>query len=170
MSRGRLIFPKVLEIARYDPAATADIGGFDPVLREPKVTNKNRVGQDARKRTREEKLVTVEGQIETDTFERMAMGSLGNAASSRLGVVCFAEALEEAGLYEVATGRSLFKPTDRLARILDPETGGLLLAIEDPPGLYCTSCKPCGFGFGSGSANLLELIFEGRPPGTGAGG
>lgn len=170
MSRGRLIFPKTLEIARYDPAATADIGGFDSKLREPKVTNKNRVGQDARKRTREEKLVTVDGQIETDTFERLAMGALGNAASSRLGVVCFAEALEEAGLYEVATGRSLFKPTDRLARILDPETGAQLLVIEDPPGLYCTSCKPCGFGFGSGSANLLELIFEGRPPGTGAGG
>lgn len=170
MSRGRLIFPKLLEVARYDTAATDDTGGFDPILREPLVTNKNRIGQDPRKRAREETLVTVLAQIETDTFQRLAMGALGNAPGSRLGIVCFAEDLEEAGLYEIATGMSRFKVTDRLARILDPETGEQLLVIEDPPGLYCTSCKPCGFGFGSGSANLLELIFEGRPPGVGAGG
>lgn len=169
MSRGRLIFPKLLEIARYDTAATEDVGGYDPVLGEPLVTNANRIGQDKRGRAREEKLVLVRGQIETDTFQRLAMGALGNAPGSRMGIVCFAEELEEAGLYEVATGLSLFKPTDRLARILDPETQALLLRIVDPPGLYCTSCKPCGFGFGSGSANLLELIFEGRPPGVGAG-
>lgn len=167
MSRGRLIFPKRVVIARYDPAATEDAGGFDRSLRELLVSNHNAAGQ-PRVTPRREVPVDLRAQIETDTFQRLQMGVLGNAGASRLVCVFFAPELEDKGFLDEETRAPLLKPTDRLAAILELN-GKLIHKIEDPPGLYAVEVKPCGFGFGSGGYNLVEVSFEARPRGTSGG-
>lgn len=172
MGFSRLIFPKIVEIRRFDTAATAAASGFDRSLRETLVDNPNdgtpRVNQ------RRETPIRIRAQIETDTFQRLNMGGLGDAPTSHLVVVFLASEMKAAGFVDPTSGEPLFKVTDRLAGIYTL-AGGLILAIEDPPGLYAVSVKPCGIGFGFGRSTGYELVegsFEGRPSGPtgGAGG
>jgi hypothetical protein len=167
--RGRLIFPKIVEIARYDPAATKATGGFDRPIREIKITNAN--DGSPRVRPREERLVRLQGQIETSTFQSLAQGPFGNAPGGSMRVVCYGPELEAAGLVEAETQRSLLKVTDRLAAIYELDGTTLIFRLPTTvEGSYwqATQVQPCGFGFGFGGANLLELTFEARPQGVGS--
>lgn len=172
MSRGRLIFPKIVEIARYDPAATKTAGGFDRPMRELRVTNKN----DGSPRVigpRQEKLVRLQAQIETSTFQTLALGPLGNVPGGSMRVVCYGPELEAAGLVEAETRRSLLKTLDRLAAIYEIDGTTLIFKLpttEEGGFWQATQVQPCGFGFGFGGANLLELTFEAKLQGVASGG
>jgi hypothetical protein len=166
--RGRLIFPKLIEIARLNTEAIEQAGDYDHTFGEIRSSNRNRPGQ-TRTVQRQETLVRVHAQIETDTFKRISMGGLGQVPESRMVCVCFGPELEDAGLLDAATKQCLLKPTDRLAAIYEIDET-LILSIVDPPGLYATQVQPSGFGFGAGGYNLVELSFEGRPHGTTGGG
>ncbi len=167
--RGRLIFPKWVEVARYDGAGTSDAGDVDRSLGEIIVDNRNAAGA-ARVTPRREVPVRLKAQIETDTYQRLQMGGLGPVPFSRMVAVFLAADLEAAGFVDPATRAPLLKVTDRLAAIYEVGTEALILKIDDPPGLYAMSVKPCGFGFGRGGYNLIEVSFESRPPGTVGGG
>jgi hypothetical protein len=169
MSRGRLIFPKLVEVARFDSASVADAGDFDTSLHEIVVDNPNTVA-DRRIVPRREVPVRLRAQIETDTFLRLSMGGLGAVPGSRLVCVFFGPELEELGFIDPETRTPALKTTDRLAGIFELDER-LILRIDDPPGLYATSVKPCAFGFGAGGYNLVEVLFESRPSGiVGSGG
>ena len=170
--RGRLIFPKIVEIARYNPAATKAAGAFDRPMRELRVRNAND-GTPRVHGPREETLVRVQAQIETSTFLSLAQGPLGNAAGGTMRVVCYGPELEEAGLVEAETQRSLLKVTDRLASIYEVDGTTLIFRLPTTAeGGYwkATQVQPCGFGFGFGGANLLELTFDASPQGVGSAG
>ncbi len=170
--RGRLIFPKMVELARYDPAATKAAGAFDRPMRELRVTNAND-GSARVHGPRQENLVRLQAQIETSTFLSLAQGPLGNAPGGSMRVICYGPELEAAGLVEAATQRSLLKVTDRLAAIYELDGTTLIFRLPTTAeGGYwqATQVQPCGFGFGWGGANLLELTFEARPQGVGSAG
>ncbi len=168
--RGRLIFPKLIEIARLDTAAVEAAQRYDHAQREIRISNKNKPGQlRTNPRDGHETLVRVKAQIETDAYQRIAMGGLGSVPLSRMMCVCFGPELEEAGLLDATTKQPLLKNTDRLAAIYELDET-LILTIADPPGLYANQVQPTGFGFGTGGFNLVELLFEARPHGTLGGG
>jgi hypothetical protein len=166
--RGRLIFPKVIEIGRLDTATLAADGDYDPIMRERITSNRNRVDQ-ARNTPRPEIVVRVRAQIETSSYQRMIMTGTGNAPDSFMVAVLLASELEEAGFIDSTTKQPLIKPTDRLIAVHEPD-GSQILAVTDPPGLFATMVQPAGFGFGAGGYNLVEVTFSGRPSGTTGGG
>ncbi len=171
MSRGRLIFPKLVELARYDPAATRATGGFDRLMRETRVTNKN--DGSARVTAREETLVRVRAQIETSTYQSLAQGPLGNAPGGTMRVVCYGADLEAAELVDPETKRGILKPLDRLAAIYELDGTTLILqlpTLEEKGYWQATQVQPCGFGFGFGGPNLWELTFEGKLQGVASAG
>jgi hypothetical protein len=166
--RGRLIFPKLIEVARLDTAAIEQAGDYDHTFGEIRSSNRNKPGQ-ARTVQRQETLVRFKAQIETDSFQRLAMGPMGAVPGSRIVCVAFAPELEELGLLSATTKQCLLKNTDRLAAIYEVDET-LILTAADPPGFYATQVQPTGFGFGEGGYNLVELTFEARPHGTTGGG
>lgn len=166
--RGRLIFPKLVEIGRLDTATLAADENYDPIMRERIVSNRNKVDQ-ARDMPRPETVVRVHAQIETSSFQRMIPTGTGNAPDSFMVVVLLASELEEAGLIDPTTKQTLFKPTDRLIAVYELN-GSQILAVSDPPGLFATMVQPTGFGYGAGGYNLVEVTFSGRPSGTTGGG
>lgn len=166
--RGRLIFPKLIEIARLDTAAIETASDYDHTFGEIRASNRNAVGQ-ARTVPRQEVMVRVQAQIETDAYQRLAQSGLGAVPGSRMACVLFAPELEEKGLLDPVTRQCLLKNTDRLHAIYELDET-LIITIVDPPGLYANQVQPTGFGFGAGGYNLVEMLFEARPHGTLGGG
>ncbi len=167
--RGRLIFPKLAEIARLDTAAVEAAGDYDHVFGEIRASNENRPGA-SRSVPRAEVLARAQAQVETDSFQRIMMGGLGQVPNSRMVLVFLASELEELGFVDATTRKPIFKPTDRLAAVYELDGTTLILRVEEDPGLFATHVQPTGFGFGAGGYNLVEVTFEARPDGIVNGG
>lgn len=168
--RGRLIFPKLIEVARLDTTAITTASDYDRTFGEIRSSNENRPNaQRTTRKPEHETLIRMKAQIETDAYQRIAMGGLGAVPESRMACVCFGPELEELGLLDPTTKQCLLKPTDRLAAIYELDES-LILTVANPPGLFAVQVQPTGFGFGVGGYNLVELLFEARPQGTTGGG
>ena len=171
MSRGRLIFPFIVELMQLDTEATAAdpdaagplTSGFDEDFREPvKVAaSGQQIGVSARV---ESGPISVRAQIEPEQFERLAMMMSGDSPKSSFAIVCHYRDLENAGLVDATTGRPLIYKRDRLSRILTT-SGVLVESIPNPPGLFIEQVQSRGFGLG-GARNLLLLTFASRDQST----
>lgn len=162
-----LIFPKLIDIAVYDTVATAAkvAPGVDPLFRERRVTNTN----DGRPRDegREETIVQVQAQIETDTFGLGRLTTTGNSPSASMVLIIRMSDLRALNLVNPSTGEPTLKVGDRLAAVRDLD-GSLQQDFPKPPkrvGLYASEVKPIGFGYGSGGANYVQMSFGDRPVG-----
>lgn len=159
--RGRLIFPMLVDVARFDPAATAGPAsdGFDDEFREP-VVDPPAGGSSGRGTVRrEETVVTLHAQVEDDSFEALEMLRTGRSPRSAVRLVFHFAELEAQGLLD-PDGLPLLRINDRLVSIRRPD-GSLVQNIPNPPGLFCTESQPRAFGLG-GERNLLLMSFESR--------
>lgn len=154
-----LPFPKLIEIARYDTAATAAAGGMNHGLDEVRVVNKN--DGSPRESARRETKLQLEGTIETAGLGEQMPGPLGNVPRQGRTVIFRRSDLEAHGLI-APDGRPSLKPGDRFAAVYDIETGRLLETIAENPGLYASHVEPVGYGYGPGGANLIAMTFSER--------
>jgi len=167
--RGRLIFPFLAELRRYDAATMAAVGaglpaapGFDPDFKEPTLVDRNGDGIAERERA-ELPPIRVPCQVEPRVFEELRVAASGDSPRSTIDLVFHFRDLERLGLVDSTTGDALVRPNDRLAGLYD--LGGLLVqAVRTPPGLYVVQAQPRGFGLGRGRPrrNLLLVTFEAR--------
>ena len=174
MTRGRLIFPFLAELARLDTAATAAdpdgagplVSGYDPDFKEPVARDTDADGRGEPVRV-EHPPVRVPCQVDTDAFAQLQMLAAGNAPRSDVELVFHFRDLERLGLVDTETGDALIRPGDRLAGICDM-AGELVQAVRTPPGLYVTEARPSGFGLGRARPrrNLLVVSFRDRQQGT----
>ena len=174
MSRGRLIFPFLAELARLDTAATAAdpdgagplTSGYDPDFKEPAAPDADRDGHGEPVRV-EHPPVRVPCQVDTDVFGQLQMLAAGNAPRSDVELIFHFRDIERLGLVDAATGDALIRPGDRLAGLYDL-AGELVQAVPNPPGLYVVEARPSGFGLGRTRPrrNLLIVSFRDRKQGT----
>ncbi len=159
--RGRLIAPRVVEIAQIDTQAMVEGDpGVDPIFKEP------RIAYDAngvRTTGRREKCTRLHAQVETGTFDRQRMTATGNAPAAQLTLVFLMEELEELGLVD-DDGKSTLRVNDRLVAIYDRAGERALQTFPFPPGIFVTELPPAAFGFGD-SVNLLVARFGDRAQG-----
>lgn len=149
--RGRLIAPRVVEIAQLDSQATTEgPPGVNPIFKEPRISYD---ANGARTNGRKESLIRLHAQIETGTYEKQRMQTTGNAPAAQLTLVFHFEELEELGLVD-QEGRATLRVNDRLVAIYDREGCKILQSFPNPPGLYITELPPAAFGFGD-TRNLL---------------
>lgn len=176
MSRGRLIFPFLCDLARLDTAATAadpDAGGaltsgYDPDFREP-LKRRLDVDEQATTSTRvESAVVQIRAQIEPDMFETLEMMLSGQSPQSRFRIVLHYRDLERASLIDAVTGRPQIRKNDRLVAIRKLNNA-LIETIPNPPGLFIDEVQSRGFGPG-GARNLLLLQFASRDTSVRAAG
>lgn len=168
MSRGRLIRPFLVTIARLDTAATeadpdgagALESGYDDEFREPVMVPPSDPESSARgTMNRVETTVQLRAQIEDEDFEDLRMLATGNSPDSLVRCVFHFKELEAEGLVG-DDGVPLLNVNDRLAAIHD-KWGNLVMTIPENPGLYCTQSQPRAYGLGH-KRNLLLMTFEER--------
>lgn len=169
--RGKLIFPFLAELFRWDSAAMAVApdaagplaSGFDPDFKEPILVDADGDGV-AEPFRREHPPVRVPCQVEPEAFQALRMATAGNTPKSSLDLVFHFRDLEWLGLVDPSTGDALIRPSDRLGGLYDVE-GRLVQAVRTPPGLYVTEARPIGFGLcrRRPRRNLLLVSFEDRP-------
>lgn len=169
MSRGSLIFPMAIEIARIDVASTRDNGGYDDRRAEPRIISPDDeippIGSvRGVKATRYLDPVIVEAQVEDHDTNALIAALTGKNTAIRFGVVIHYAELEAEGLVD-ALGRPRFRIGDKLTRILDPDTHEPIVVIPDPPGVYATEVNDQSFGLSSRERNLLYINFERRSRG-----
>ena len=157
--RGRLLFVFLAEFVRVDPAAmSAGAPDLDPDFREPRISAgfPDEVGTLLR---RELPSVKLPCQVEHESFEALNMIGAGNQPLTRVNVLLHFSDLEARGLVDVATGRALIGPGDRMTGFYDRTAK--LVELTD---LYVTEARPLGFGFGllGGRRNLLLVVLEPR--------
>lgn len=174
MTRGRLICPFVVEIARLDTAATAadpadadadrpvDIG-VDPIFREPikvPTAEDDQIGASTRA---EMAVVQVPAQIEAEHFDKLQMLLSGDSPEALFRIILHFKDLERLDLVR-PDGAAHFSNGDRLVRVLHKSDLSLVQDIPDPPGLYLRHILPRGWGLSLTRAkrNLLFLDFEAR--------
>jgi hypothetical protein len=169
MSRGRLIRPFLVTIARLDTHATAadpdgsgDLeAGYDDEFREPVIVPPSDTESSARGTVnRVESTVQLHAQIEEEDFMTLRMMSTGNSPNSLIRCVLHFKELEAEGLVD-DNGMPKLNVNDRLTAIHD-RNGNLVMNVPDNPGLYCTEAQPRGHGLGY-KRNLLLMTFEERP-------
>jgi hypothetical protein len=159
-----LIFPKLVEIARYDTVATAASGGMQPRLRDIKVENAN--NGSPRLSGRREENVRVLAQLETGRSLDQQQGALGNVPMSARVCIFDTEDLAALGLLDEATRLPLLKPTDRIHAIYDNRTEDLIELVQNPPGLFAHQVGFIDFGFYGGPASLVYAAFMDRAQGN----
>lgn len=169
MTRGRLIFPFIVELGLLDTVAMAADpdgagplqSGYDDEFREPIVVapgSGSTPGQMLRKETTHRFLA----QVEDNTEALMEVMASGNSPTNMLGLVFHYSDLESIGAVELASGKPIIKaPGARLISIRDPRTGTLIERYDDAPGFWATQSKSMGFGLGL-RRNLLLVVFEER--------
>lgn len=169
--RGKLIFPFLAELFRWDAAAMAAdpdgtgelTSGYDPDFKEPVLVDADDDGVAERIR-REFPPIRVPCQVEPEAFQALRMATAGNTPKSSLDLVFHFRDLERLGLVDPITGDALLRPSDRLGGLYDV-AGRLVQAVRTPPGLYVSEARPIGFGLGRRHPrrNLLLVSFEDRP-------
>jgi hypothetical protein len=169
--RGKLIFPFLAELFRWDAAATASdpdgtgelTSGYDPDFKEPVLVDADDDGIAERIR-REFPPIRVPCQVEPEAFQALRMATAGNTPKSSLDLAFHFRDLERLGLVDPDTGDALIRPSDRLGGLYDV-AGRLVQAVRTPPGLYVSEARPVGFGLGRRlpRRNLLLVSFEDRP-------
>ncbi|MBN2196402.1 MAG: hypothetical protein JW751_26550 [Polyangiaceae bacterium] len=176
--RGKLIFPFLAELFRWDSAAMAAVdpdgagplvSGFDPDFKEPVLIDADDDGV-AEPFRREHPPVRVPCQVEPEAFQVARMATAGNTPKSSFDLVFHFRDLERLGLVDPDTGDALIRPSDRLGGLYDVE-GRLVQAVRTPPGLYVTEARPIGFGLNRRRPrrNLLLVSFQDRPAARSAG-
>ncbi|MFH0902223.1 MAG: hypothetical protein V2A73_16445 [Pseudomonadota bacterium] len=176
MTRGRLIFPFLAELARLDTSATAEVdpdgmgplmSGYDADFKESVLVDADGDGLAERVR-REHPAVFLPCQVEPDAFDALRLLATGNSPRTRIELLFHFSDLEREGLVDKEAGDALIRPGDRLVALHD-RAGALVQAIRTPPGLYATEARPIGFGLGLGNPqrNLLLVIFGDRPVASG---
>ena len=163
MTRGRLIFRYLADIASLNTVGTAAIvgGGYDDEFREPKIVAPVS-GSSRGVVSRAETTITLPCQIEPQVFEDLQMLSTGRSPNSTLALCFHFKDLEDLGLIEAATGRPKIHINDRLDSIRDFKTGALIEKIPNPPGFFATQIQSRSFGLTALKRNLLLVTFEER--------
>lgn len=170
-TRGRLIFPVRVELARIDVESTRADDGFDDTLGQPKLAPSiglppkgNLRGEVA---TRYFAPVRVLGQVENGlaklTTYQQGMVQTGNQPKFKVQVVYHYEELEQAGLVS-ADGHVKMRSGDRLTKILRVD-GTLICNIEDA---YATRVDDTSFGLSAQQRNLCIVTYESRAKGAAA--
>jgi hypothetical protein len=168
MARGRLIFPFLVELYQLDTAATeADpdgagplASGYDDAFREPIQILESPDDQTGKSARVESAPILFLAQIEPIQFEKLNMMQGGDSPSSLFSIVLHYADLERRGLVD-ATGHAMIRKGDRLARILNCDTGALIEEIQDPPGMYVHLLQSRSFGLGT-DRNILMIEFVSR--------
>lgn len=170
MSRGRLIFPFIVELAQLDTVAMArdpdgdgaKTSGYDLDFREPIIVQAN--ADDVKgSALREERCIRLPCQIEDDAFEAMRQVLGGTSPDSRMTLVFHFSSLEDANMVD-ENGQATIRLNDRLRAIFDCEEN-MIERIPNPPGLFVNSVKSAGFGLGQ-KRNLLIVELQERELGT----
>ncbi len=170
MSRGRLIFPFIVELAQLDTVAMTrdpdgpgpETSGYDIDFREPIIIKAN-VDDVKGEALREETCIRLRCQIEDSVFEAVRQVLGGTSPNSKMTLVFHFKELEEKNLID-ENGRAMIRLHDRLRAIYDC-TGKLIETIPDPPGLFINDVTPAGFGIGR-QRNLLIVGLQERELGT----
>lgn len=173
MTRGRLIFPFLVDFEQLDTAAIeADpdgagslSSGYDEVFREPVKVLENPDDQ-VGKTVRVENTLQVRAQIESVQFERLEQMISGDSPQGRFMLVLHFRDLEKAGLVD-ADGLAMIRKGDRLGAIRETD-GTLVQNIPDPPGLYVNELLPRGMGLSlkKPKRNLLIVTLKARDQST----
>jgi hypothetical protein len=171
MSRGRLIFPMKVRIARLDLTGTAApaaplASGYDPVFRETRVAPAaNAVaGPEARV---ELAPIILKAQVEDQSWEEYLASRTGDLDVEEVRLVFHFKELEDRGLVDATTGDALVpRKGDRLDAILDPRTEAIVQVVPNPPGLFCVHAQPRSYGLRSLRRNLLVVTFRSRMQGS----
>lgn len=159
MSRGRLIFPFIAEIAQIDYDTTAadpdGIGpltsGYDDDFKEPVVLSDGSIA-------RVETFVRLPCQVMPKTNEMINMGLSGDSPQNEITLVFHFKDLEKASMIDSTTGLPDIRLNDRLNAIYD-RNGKLVQTFDDLT--YVLHSKPDAFGLGY-SRNLLKVLFKCR--------
>lgn len=175
--RGRLIFPFLVELAQLDTAATAGdpdgagplTSGYNENFREPLMVLASPTDQTGVSARVEATPIQFRAQIEPVMFERLEMMLGGESPDSRFAIIAHYRDLENLNLIDAVTGKPLIRKNDRLVRIMNCDTGDLIEAIPDPPGLFVRQVQSRGFGPGR-TRNLLLIEFEEREQSVRAAG
>ncbi len=149
MSRGRLIFPFFVDIARIDYDATGVSPGFDEDFKEPK-------GDSA-----EQPLLRLKAQIvpKPKATEQLSEGLSGNSPMTEFQLAFHFKELEAKSLLDT-DGMPLIRINDRLDGIYHLN-GSLVQRFRNPPGVFATHVDPSAIGLGLGR-NLLIVTFRSR--------
>jgi hypothetical protein len=170
-TRGRLIFPVRVELARIDVEATRADSGFDDVLGQPRLAAAP--GLPAKGNPRGEIAtkyflpVRVLGQIENGlarlTTYQQGMVQTGNQPKLKLQIVYHYAELEQAGLVS-ADGHVKMRSGDRLLAAYKLD-GVQICTFEDA---YATRVDDTSFGLSAQNRNLCVMTYESRAKGNAA--
>jgi hypothetical protein len=158
--RGRLIFQLVAELHRLDgePRVAGAPPGYDADFDEPA-----RVAPGAPVR-HELPPVRLPCQVEPGDDQALGLSAAGDVPRSQLRLVLHLRDLERASLVDLATGRALVRPGDRLGALYD-RAGALVETFA--AGLFLVEATPLSYGLGlrRPRPNLLLCSFLDRPQG-----
>lgn len=159
MTRGRLIWDFIAEIAPIDTESTAAQDRYDYRMREPKKLT------DGTKDRVEKEFIKLPCQIETegDAFEALRMGGSGDNPNSAVKLVFHFEDLEDLGMVDTK-GTPTLRKHDRLVAVYDCDEI-LVQEFTDVP-LYATEVQPRSFGLSSKKRNLLLVTYTRRETST----
>lgn len=168
---GRLLRPQTAVWGVVDTEATAEdpngVGvepstGYDDLFGEPVVyeTGGTRVVN------RVETEVRCSVQVEPEEYDSATPLQNGLGLDRRISLIAFKPELRKLGLLR-ADGQPTLKIGDRLIAIRHKHTDEVILAPEDPPGMYITEIRPLSFGLASQTQNLVQIICTHRRQGAG---
>jgi hypothetical protein len=163
--KGRLIQKFKARLGRLDTVTQAAAGDFDTVLREPVKRDATGDGHGALVRT-ERTADVVPCQVGNNRWENRAQTDLGNDPDGDVVLYFFAKDLEEASLFDAATGRPLIQVGTRLLALLDCRDETTVL--DYGAGLFCEESSPVGWGLSMARPrrNLVRAVFRRRKRGS----
>lgn len=167
MTRGRLIYPFLVDIARLDTDATAEDPagsgpaglGYDDDFNEPVIVPPATDTSTRGSVRRVESVVQLHAQIEDESWEVLSMLGTGRSPTGQVRCVLHFKELETLALLD-PNGLPLLRVNDRLAAIRR-RSGALIQTVPNPPGLHCIQAQPRSFWVGS-QRNLFLMVFETR--------
>lgn len=161
-----LIFPKKVQLARLNYAASSAANTYNHTTRERRIVNANDGSPRTNAVVYTNVSVLLAAQIETSKHEEQNNTAHGNVPSSARTVVFNTSDLIDIGLVDATTHRIMLQPNDKLVSVHDYDTEALIELIRDPPGLQVRMAEYIGFGFGDGPANLVRVVFESKAQGA----
>lgn len=159
MTRGRLIWPFIVEIAPIDTEAAEAEDRVDWRMREPKKLSDGTEGRVEGTSYR----LPCQFETEGDAFEDLRMMGHGDSPNSAIKCTFHFEDLEDLGMVDVQ-GRATIRKHDRLVAVYDCDEI-LVQEFVDVP-LYATEVQPRSFGLSSLKRNLLLVTFTRRDTST----
>lgn len=176
-TRGRLIRPIMIELARLDtlatsltqPDADADSGtspGYHSNFREVRVLPPNdqtAVGAPRGDSARREKCIRCLAQWEVNNFDFTQQWASGSSPSHRIGLVFHYRDLEKRGLLD-DNGRALIHVNDRVSAVFHAKSGKLIqrFDVTEGQGLFITEVEPGSMGLSGQHRNILLATAEDR--------